>query len=84
MIPKNYIIGWSAIVPWQSIEQIEQDLIITTALLKIYHHPILREHLLFVVEPHLINCILIHLPDIQKTLILFKLLVNQSDQLLRY
>ena len=47
MIPKNYIIGWSAIVPWQYPEQIEQDLIITTALLKIYQHPILSEKFAF-------------------------------------
>lgn len=38
---------WSTIVPWQQLEQIEQDLIITTALLKIYQYPILREKIAF-------------------------------------
>jgi predicted nucleotidyltransferase component of viral defense system len=47
MIPKNFIIQWSAFAPWQFPEQIEQDLIITTALLKIYQHPILREKFAF-------------------------------------
>jgi len=47
MIPKNFIVEWGAIVPWQQPEQIEQDLIITTALVKIYQHPMLREKLAF-------------------------------------
>ena len=47
MIPRDFIVEWAAIVPWQQIEQIEQDLIITTALLKIYQHSQLREKVAF-------------------------------------
>ena len=47
MIPKNFIVEWSAVVPWQQMEQIEQDLIISTALLKIYQHSLLREKVAF-------------------------------------
>lgn len=47
MIPRDLIIEWSAVVSWQQIEQIEQDLIISTALLKIYQHPHLRERVAF-------------------------------------
>lgn len=47
MIPRNFIVEWSAIVSWKQIEQIEQDLIISTALLKIYQHTHLREKVAF-------------------------------------
>lgn len=47
MIPKNFIIEWSSVAPWPQLEQIEQDLIITTALLKIYQHPALRGKIAF-------------------------------------
>ncbi len=47
MIPRDLIIEWSAVVSWQQIEQIEQDLIISTALIKIYQHPHLREKVAF-------------------------------------
>jgi predicted nucleotidyltransferase component of viral defense system len=47
MIPKTFITEWSAFAPWLEPRQIEQDLIITTALLKLYNHPILRETLAF-------------------------------------
>ncbi len=43
MIPLNYIQEWSILAPWQLLKQIEQDLIITKALILIYSHPILRE-----------------------------------------
>lgn len=47
MIPRNFIVEWSAIVSWKQIEQIEQDLIISTALLKIYQHPHLCKKVAF-------------------------------------
>lgn len=47
MIPRSHIQEWSKIVPWQEPRQIEQDLIITNALLKLYAHPHLRESLAF-------------------------------------
>ncbi len=47
MIPKNYILEWTAIVPWKEPLQIEQDLLITNALLKLYANPHLKEVLAF-------------------------------------
>lgn len=47
MIPRAYIIEWANVVPWAEPRQIEQDLIITKALLHIYEHPILKETLAF-------------------------------------
>lgn len=47
MIPRSYIIEWAREVPWAELRQIEQDLIITKALLQIYEHPRLKEILAF-------------------------------------
>lgn len=47
MIPRRFIQEWAKFVPWQEPRQIEQDLIITNALLKIYNHDALRERLAF-------------------------------------
>lgn len=47
MIPRAYIIEWANVAPWAEPRQIEQDLIITKALLHIYEHPILKDILAF-------------------------------------
>ena len=47
MIPRNFIQEWSKFVPWQEPRQIEQDLIITAALMKIYNHSELKSLLAF-------------------------------------
>jgi len=47
MIPIDYILAWTKVVPWRSFEQVEQDLIITAALVKIYSHPVLNKSLAF-------------------------------------
>jgi len=47
MIPKNFIIEWTQFAPWPQLEQIEQDLIITTALIKLYQHPMMNEKFAF-------------------------------------
>lgn len=47
MIPISYIMEWSNVAPWQELWQIEQDLIITTALIKLYEHPVLKDELAF-------------------------------------
>ena len=47
MIPKRFILEWTKFVPWQEPRQIEQDLIITKALLKIYAQPQLQQNLAF-------------------------------------
>lgn len=47
MIPRSHIQEWSKIAPWQEPRQIEQDLIITNALLKLFAHPHVRVSLAF-------------------------------------
>jgi len=47
MIPEAFIIEWSAQAPWQSNEQIEQDLILSRSLIEIYNDPYLNEDLAF-------------------------------------
>jgi predicted nucleotidyltransferase component of viral defense system len=47
MIPKPYIAKWKDHAPWSSFEQIEQDLIISRALVEIFSDEFLNENLAF-------------------------------------
>ena len=47
MIPAQNIVAWGAVAPWADQRQIEQDLIISRALVEIFADPILREALRF-------------------------------------
>lgn len=47
MIPGNYIQEWSHTAPWQESYQIEQDLVISKALVEIFADPFLHEKLAF-------------------------------------
>lgn len=47
MIPQAYITEWSAKVPWQTNEQVEQDLIICRALVEIFSDNFLADRLAF-------------------------------------
>ncbi len=47
MIPRSFIQEWAKHAPWQQPRQVEQDLIITKALLQIFSIPELRESLAF-------------------------------------
>jgi len=47
MIPQAFITEWLEHAPWLELKQVEQDLIISTALIKLYSHPVLRETLAF-------------------------------------
>lgn len=47
MIPQAYITEWSQNVPWQTNEQVEQDLVICQALTKIFKDEFLANHLAF-------------------------------------
>jgi predicted nucleotidyltransferase component of viral defense system len=47
MIPQSYIIEWSQHVPWQTNEQVEQDLVICRALIEIFSDDWLAERLAF-------------------------------------
>ena len=45
MIPRDYITEWRAQVPWVQDFQVEQDLVISRALIAIFRHPFLRQTL---------------------------------------
>ncbi len=47
MIPQAYITEWSNFVPWQTNEQVEQDLIISRALVELFNDDYLSQHLAF-------------------------------------
>src|SRR5487761_2369668 len=42
MIPQDYITAWNWAAPWASQRQVEQDLIISRALVAIFSDPFLR------------------------------------------
>lgn len=47
MIPTQNIVAWGTIVPWAEQRQVEQDLIISRALIEIFSNNMLREALRF-------------------------------------
>jgi len=47
MIPAQNIIAWGNVAPWAEQRQIEQDLIISRALVDIFNDEMLRETLRF-------------------------------------
>lgn len=47
MIPENYIISWQQDAPWKDYSQIEQDLLISRALIEIFSDDWLSQKLLF-------------------------------------
>ena len=47
MIPEIFIENWRKTVPWQMTEQIEQDLMISRALVDLYNDPHVKDALVF-------------------------------------
>ena len=47
MIPQVYIIEWQQSFPWSSYDFVEQDLVISRALVEIYSDPFLKSKLAF-------------------------------------
>lgn len=47
MIPRDYITEWRKHAPWVQDYQVEQDLVISRALVEIFSHPVLAEALAF-------------------------------------
>ena len=47
MIPHDYITEWRAQAPWVQDLQVEQDLVISRALVDIFNHPLLAKSLAF-------------------------------------
>ncbi|OPX34633.1 nucleotidyltransferase [candidate division KSB1 bacterium 4484_188] len=47
MIPRAFITAWRSEAPWQTNEQVEQDLVISRTLVEIYSDELLQRHLAF-------------------------------------
>lgn len=47
MIPRDYITAWRAEAPWAQDFQVEQDLVISRALVEIFSHPLLAGSMAF-------------------------------------
>ena len=47
MIPRLNVVAWSAKAPWAEPRQVEQDLIISRALVALFGDPVLAEALRF-------------------------------------
>lgn len=47
MIPMHHIEYWSTEVPWVSLEQVEQDLVISRALIELYQSDLLQKVMVF-------------------------------------
>lgn len=47
MIPRDYITEWRSEAPWVQDFQVEQDLVISRALVEIFSHPLLRDAIAF-------------------------------------
>lgn len=47
MIPHDYITAWRSQAPWVQDFQVEQDLVISRAIVEIFSHPLLKEQLAF-------------------------------------
>jgi hypothetical protein len=52
MIPQAFITEWNQQVPWQFIEQVEQDLVICRALVEIFSDEWLAGSVAFRAAPH--------------------------------
>jgi len=47
MIPRGHILEWRAEAPWVRESQVEQDLVISRAVVDVFSHPLLRDALAF-------------------------------------
>ena len=47
MIPRDYITEWRREAPWVEDSQVEQDLVISRALVEIFSHPLLKDAVAF-------------------------------------
>lgn len=47
MISENFIIAWKAKAPWQSLRMVEQDLVLSRALVSLFNHPLIHSELIF-------------------------------------
>ena len=48
MIPKMFIEYWGKTVKWQTLAQVEQDLIISRTLVDMYSNPHIQKSLVFI------------------------------------
>jgi len=45
MIPQRHIIAWRSVVPWVEDAQVEQDLVLSRAMVALFQQPILNSQL---------------------------------------
>jgi hypothetical protein len=80
MIPRDYITAWRAKVPWVEDSQVEQDLIISRALVEMFSERELASSLAFRGGTHSTSCIFVLLRAIRRTLISYRFGREQSDR----
>lgn len=47
MIPRAHVTAWRAVAPWPADAQVEQDLVLSRALVELFRDPFIAEHLAF-------------------------------------
>lgn len=47
MIERDFIVAWRQNAPWPTDAQVEQDLVLSRALVEIFNHPLLSRELAF-------------------------------------
>lgn len=47
MIPQAYLVDWRNVAPWSEMHQVEQDLVLTRAIIQLYSDPIFSEARVF-------------------------------------
>lgn len=47
MIPESYIESFREQIPWQTLAMVEQDMVISRALINLYNHPKIQDSLIF-------------------------------------
>lgn len=67
MIPTNFIEQWRIKAPWQTLAMVEQDLILSRALVDLFNQPLVKSSLVFRGGTALNKLFL--LPDILKILL---------------
>ena len=80
MIPESFIENWRTHVKWQTPSMIEQDLVISRALVCLYNDPIIKDALVFRGAQLSINSLSNHQHVTAKISILYKKDLNQLDQ----
>jgi hypothetical protein len=80
VIAFDYITAWRKEVPWVDDAQVEQDLVISRAVVEIFSHPLLADALALREARPYRNCTCAHLRDSPRTSISSKPPHSPPDQ----